>query len=193
MDDKALRPEKGRDVVECIQTALIDLMEHTDFDKISVVDVTRQAHVSRSTFYRHYNSVREVADDVEDRILSPLREINRLGTISRLTSESADLSATSLARYELFHKYRRELLALTGEHGDALFVAETRKLMHDYFKSKVGPMCKLSEFQIELYIEFVTDGNFGFVRYWLSQKPDMPPEEAARLLNRLFYTIFVTD
>ena len=41
---------------ECLQTALIQLMSQKPFEKITITELVRRSGVSRTAFYRNYES-----------------------------------------------------------------------------------------------------------------------------------------
>lgn len=45
---------------DCIETALIQLLEHKDLDKISITEIVKRAGVSRTAFYANFQSKEEV-------------------------------------------------------------------------------------------------------------------------------------
>lgn len=47
-------------VRDSIYTALLQLMDQTSFDKISITDIVRRAGVSRMAYYRNYQSKEEI-------------------------------------------------------------------------------------------------------------------------------------
>ncbi len=55
--------ESNRLTRECLQTALIYLMGQKPFDKISISEIVRRSGVSRTAFYRNYNSKEEVLNE----------------------------------------------------------------------------------------------------------------------------------
>lgn len=55
------------DVDDKIETAVFKLMETTDIPDIRVADVIKLAKVSRSTFYRHFDSVDDVVEALRER------------------------------------------------------------------------------------------------------------------------------
>ena len=57
-----------------IKQAYVELIKEKDMDKISVIDVVTRADINRGTFYAHYKSVIDVADQISDEILSALLE-----------------------------------------------------------------------------------------------------------------------
>lgn len=49
---------------ECIQTALLHLMQDTTFEKITVTSIINRSGVSRAGFYRNYSSKEEVLQEI---------------------------------------------------------------------------------------------------------------------------------
>lgn len=56
--------ESHRLTKECIQTALIYLMNNTPFDKITITSIINRSGVSRAAFYRNYASKEEVLEEI---------------------------------------------------------------------------------------------------------------------------------
>ena len=61
MNNTDLRIIKTR---RTIQNALIDLLEQKSYEDINVQDIVTAALVNRTTFYRHYASKSELADEM---------------------------------------------------------------------------------------------------------------------------------
>ena len=59
--------ESNRLTRECIEAALILLMKDTDFHSISITDIIRKAGVSRSAYYRNYNSKEDILTNIFNR------------------------------------------------------------------------------------------------------------------------------
>ena len=49
---------------ECLQTALIQLMSQKPFEKITITELVRRSGVSRTAFYRNYESKEEILNEV---------------------------------------------------------------------------------------------------------------------------------
>lgn len=56
--------EIHRITIESIQIALLQMLETTSFEKISIKELVETAGVSRSAFYRNYRSKEEVVDSL---------------------------------------------------------------------------------------------------------------------------------
>ena len=66
--------EANRLTRECLQIALIKLMAEKDFEKITVTEITGLAGVSRTAFYRNYESKEAIVEDACENVLTRLRE-----------------------------------------------------------------------------------------------------------------------
>ena len=66
--------ESNRLTKEALQTAIILLMKDKDFDKISISDIAKKAGVSRSAFYRNYQSKEELVKQVCKMISDELKK-----------------------------------------------------------------------------------------------------------------------
>ena len=51
---------------ECLQTALITLMGQKSFDKITISELVRRSGVSRTAFYRNYDTKEDILNELSD-------------------------------------------------------------------------------------------------------------------------------
>ena len=58
--------ESNRLTRECLQTALITLMGQKPFEKITISELVRRSGVSRTAFYRNYNTKEDILNEVGD-------------------------------------------------------------------------------------------------------------------------------
>lgn len=174
------------DTVSSIFNALSALMLHTDYDKISVRDVTREACVSRSTFYRYFTSIDDCLEALEDKYLDAMHDINRIGLLTGIEQGSCGLTPTLVMRLEVLQRDATTALALLGPHANPRFKEKEVALMGAYFRSKIKES-KLSAEETDLYLSFVINGHNGVIRRWLAEYPDLDAKVVAGLLNRLFY------
>lgn len=58
----------------CIEKALIQLLETTEFEKITISELVKCAGVSRTAFYRHYASKEEVLDKLMGSVFDEISE-----------------------------------------------------------------------------------------------------------------------
>ena len=185
--------DERRDPVDArIEDAVFSLMETTDIPDIRVADVIRRAGVSRSTFYRHFNSVDDVVKAFETDLLANMHSINSYALKARFGQSELDPTPTMIRRMELLAERRDKVVALNGPHGDPQFVHKATILMHDHFRERLSEV-EGPETYCDFYLAFALAGHHNVIQYWLEKRPDVPPEVVAGVLNRLFYAPFFLD
>lgn len=64
--------ESNRMTRECLQTALIALMGQKPFEKITISELVRRSGVSRTAFYRNYDTKEDILNELSDVFLDVL-------------------------------------------------------------------------------------------------------------------------
>lgn len=57
---------------ECMKTALISLMNEKPFDKITITELVKKSGVSRTAFYRNYNTKEDIILDICNEIFTAI-------------------------------------------------------------------------------------------------------------------------
>ena len=65
-----------------IQDALLELLQNTPYEKITVTALCKQSEITRATFYLHYNNI----DDVLDELLDDALRLTELDAIQPFSS-----------------------------------------------------------------------------------------------------------
>ena len=60
---------------KAIEEAFLALMEQEDYEKISIKDICSQAMIGNATFYYHYSSKQDLAEQLARKFLSELRSV----------------------------------------------------------------------------------------------------------------------
>ena len=58
-----------------IKEAFLDLLDTIGFEKISIINLTKKAKISRTTFYIHYKDKYDLLEQIENEILDGLKNI----------------------------------------------------------------------------------------------------------------------
>lgn len=157
--------------VNTIKDALLELLERTTFDKISVASVCRQAEITRTTFYLHFpnltavlNEVLHDAMQVSENALLPeelacgLPHAEERGQAAEKMQEPCDALLPMCQRIADSAKYR------------AVFLDETLsgyiiKIIYQHEKDKVIPSLMqrggLSRSDAEMLFRFMLYGSFA--------------------------------
>lgn len=185
--------DQRRDSVdERIEDAVFSLMQTTDIPSIRAGDVARAAGVSRSTFYRRFDSVDAVVKAFETDLLANMHDINSYALKARFGQSELDPTPTMIRRMELLRERRDKIVALNGPHGDPQFIHKATVLMHDHFRERLADVPGSADYR-DFYLAFVLAGHHNVIQYWLEERPDVEPEKVAGVLNRLFYAPFFLD
>ncbi|MDY2789077.1 MAG: TetR/AcrR family transcriptional regulator [Atopobium sp.] len=188
----SLEIEPGDSTSTCITKAVFQLMQTTDIDRIAVSDVIRIAKVSRSTFYRYFDSVDDVVKVFENSLLADLQTINESALKLRFSSAELEPTAAMISRMETIHDHREGIVALNGPHGDPTFSHRTMVFMHQYFLRRLKNVPG-DETHRDMYLAFIIQGHDGLIDYWLEKRPDIPAKTVAAMLCRLYYAPLYMD
>lgn len=60
-----------------MKSAMLELMTHTPFEKITVKQICEKAGVNRGTFYSHYTDIYSMLNEIEDRLDNELIKISQ--------------------------------------------------------------------------------------------------------------------
>ena len=65
-----------------IKNSLIDLLAEKNVSKITVTELAEKAMINRKTFYRHYNTVQDVVDDINYDMINELSAMRKNPTVT---------------------------------------------------------------------------------------------------------------
>lgn len=154
-------------VKECITTALLQMLETKSLDEISVTDLIKRAGVARNSFYRNFDSKKDVLEKYLLKLIEEWgKEFEALGDESRF------------AEMLLKHYYNyKEIYLLLYRRGLSDMIYETLRTA-----------CKLDEAQnnMERYAKSMIAGMlFGWVDEWMRQGMPETPEEIVLLTAQM--------
>ena len=78
---------------EMIKDALLTLLQHTRYEKITITALCKQAEITRTTFYLHYDNLDDVLDELLDEAL-------RLSELEHFDTSQTSYSACSINKLD---------------------------------------------------------------------------------------------
>ena len=151
---------------ECIEIALIQLLESKEMEKISISEIVKRAGVSRTAFYAHYTTK-------EDALKSVLNE-----TISQI-----DRMAVGDPRLESFWE---SLFTETGKIAEP-FRMLLKAGLGDQILAQITESClaKAAKDERSQYAEILWTGAiYNVLTHWtLEECPDSPEEMAKKCVS----------
>lgn len=175
-------------VSELIRETTLDMMEERPFYKIKVSDLTNTAHIGRSTFYLHYDSIYDVVEEIENDFIRGLQEES--ASMSAYADSSPEDYAQAALQIEMMNaayirEHARTFRLLTGPNGDPSFnhklVKRTREYLDQYIR-RTGSGTRQDRYY-NLLSEFMINGNLAFQRC-ITAHPEMYSDDEIAIMHR---------
>ena len=156
---------------ECIETALIKLMNTKHFQKISITDIAKYAGVSRTAYYRNYNS----KDDI---ISQYIKNLNR--NFSTVLKQYDPIIETKESWIALFNA----LIPIFSQFKLLLESGFCEKIMLEFAKA-MNQRVETKDHAL-YYSNIYWAGAISFmISEWVRNNMDISPEEIAEIGSNL--------
>lgn len=156
----------NENVKKSISDAFYELSKHSDIDKITVVDLVKACHISRQTFYYHFQDILEVCE-------WGLKERMQQITLQVISQENAKeavyvffqgMSEYHMYFYKLHYSSRREYLEKELFH-------QIQSLMQEALKKNI-PDHELKQSDLEFILNFYAIGIAEYLTMHVNEEID---------------------
>ena len=174
MKNIGLKSQKSRFNRMCIGETLIELLKEKDFKKIKISHVVKKAGVSRTTFYKHYDTLEEVLYDYMNEIVADY-------TIQRKDSfkmNSLYDYETILFTFQFFDHYSDFFQIIAKNNMYSILIDAINRFMTRYFYSD-----KYNLYELYCY----SGGILNIFIKWEEQNKDAAPEEIAQIVYNVYH------
>ncbi|MDY3902580.1 TetR/AcrR family transcriptional regulator [Peptoniphilus sp.] len=173
---------------EKIKSAFVSLISNIGFEKLTITDITRQAHINRGTFYLHYKDKYDLIDSLESDIINDLEKI----FIQEVEVTGKDL--TDLISYKITLKsigYLKDnfdlIKALYVAEGESKFMLSLRNILEKLLFIKLAGSTNLNfpktNIPIEYSIELLLYSIISIISLWIRRDGKESPIEIANIIN----------
>lgn len=170
------RAKRGESAERRVVEALLFLMEKNDYDKITVTDITREAGISRMTYYRNYKS--------KDDILIKYFKDKWGGFLESAKPASPEEAKAFFTLLFTIFGENRSLIShiIRAERFDLLF-----DIFEGYNKLMITALSKNGRFGVGDKYETIyrVGGIFYIIKNWIDGGDAESPEEMAEIALRL--------
>ena len=167
---------------QAIEEALASLILKTDYDKITVSALAKEANINRKTFYLHYDSVDDVLDAMTKRhaqkTMERIKASGVLDTVPLDVDGVAHEIGESYRQTRLFNPIFMEKLPI--KH---LISAMTPYWVEAIKRKRAAHGLKPLE-NTEYYARFILGGMFEAYESWYNSGDDVPFNEIARIVAK---------
>lgn len=174
-----------------IKQSFIQLIETKGFTNITVSDITRDAKVSRGTFYVHYTDKYELLSKIEDELIMNITAALKDNLKEPLSNDST--TDRSGATYRVFNQAlgyvdgeRAAMHALFSTNGDPQFFSQIKDVVDNLFTMQLQK--NEGHFSTAIPIDYTKEiainSILNIVRHWIDKENPESPEELAEILMR---------
>ena len=163
-----------------LREGLLRLLETKELDKINITELCKESGINRITFYRHYETPRDVLLEMENELLSKLKESMRLPR-----------SMPELRQYveevcDFLDAHTAQLKIMIQNNTDSDFLFLFNDLFQEVHQDRelTGILGEADPEVLEILSIYNAGGNYFLMRQWLLGNIKKTPKEIANI----FYT-----
>lgn len=169
--------QRFRETETRMEVAMLELMENTDFNKITVKKICEQAKVNRSTFYAHFTDINDILTKM-DKYLN-----NEVIESYREEKEIRIFSAQSFIRFLDHIKKHRAFYKISFQNGRKLPLEENYEKLWEL----IEPLCRNAGItdmeQITYYFTFFRASFISILKHWMDTDCKISTEEMADIIH----------
>lgn len=165
-----------------IKDAFFELCKENKIEKISIKDITTNAHINRSTFYLYYRDIYDLLESIEKEFLEDFT--NKVKDVYTIILEDGNIYPI-IPSLEFYQKYSKYLKTLLGSNGDPEFAHKLKTII----KKSLSELLKSEGLQsvpyLDYIIEYFASAQIGVMTYWLQNEMILPMEVIGDLLKKM--------
>ena len=182
-----------------IVSSFLRLMDKKPWEKITVIEICRQADITRGTFYQYFGDIYDLVEQLEESLLNDLK--TRLGSVSRhsgiryrtedfLTKYDATPPRSFLAWFEFCRDHRDAVIALLDrKNGDAYFVKKLKVLLKTSIEEVMDADATANDDLRAHFVSVFLDLHLLGAQSWLEADPSendyLSVEDIVNILNTM--------
>lgn len=164
---------------------LLSLLEKTPLDRVTVSMLAAKTGISRSSFYYYYDSVYEIADEIEEEFIRGLGMENELVVQVFRTSGPEKTKENIHHVLEYVSKNLQMIRVLSGPNGDPSF----QEKLHTRLKNisqVIYSVSKLSPAKIEVLTEAAAAEQWYVYKWWANHEDEITLDEMVDIVSDIY-------
>lgn len=158
-----------------LKDAIIELLETRSLDRITVTDICAAADVNRSTFYAHYEDVRQLLREIENDMLGHV-PILPIPYASQPEQQGIE-PLTEFLRYVQGNERLYRVMLMRRDGGEFFNRAVSAMVEAARQSGEIGDE-RLARYDCAYRL----NGTIGIIREWIEDGFPLSPEEMARVI-----------
>lgn len=172
-----------------IKHALFLLMEQKDISAISVTELADLADINRKTFYLHYQSVEDVILEIEDELITSLKDIIEE---YRFDSDQSKILGVFLRLNQLInedYEFFNNLIRL-DDNGSP--TRKIKEILKDSVLPTLVETVEIDRTLLQFLVEFVATGITSLYVEWFYTDKRISLEKLAEIASAFSYNCILT-
>lgn len=162
--------ESHRVTLESIQQAMIALLQEKSFQEITILELVQKAGVSRSAFYRNYQSKEEVLQSIVHDAFAEMADRMQLNT------DTATQETVEHALQHIIEQFRSVYSLIQSDVWQSGTMLQCMNLYFSDFFLSGGPN------EDEMLMRFWMGGTYNAILFWLENGMQESPKQLAHRL-----------
>lgn len=181
-----------------IDEALLDCLQKTSFQKITVEMLCQSALINRSTFYKYYTDKYDLLEKYLNKTLLEFKEHVNVEFINASPSNIHNIAYIKVFRYilDFIFSRKKEYLILWRAAIDRQIYNEMIKIVHDNIMNTMNRKSSVSsekEKYVDLYSYLFASNMMSLVYWWLKNADTISQEEVEQLMvDNMRFGLFKT-
>lgn len=176
---------------EAIEDSFKKLVLRHPYDKITVTEICREAHLSRKTFYANFQDKEAIVASIFERgAVEPMRVLNATLTHEQARSISDMYTENLYGYFEAEKDYYQKLVGPMFGRDDTFIRVVTRSLMA-LNMGILGQLQVDDELEREYVAYFFASSQAMFCQKWIADGMPIPPKRLAEIYHGMAYSFWL--
>ncbi len=178
MDKKAMMSEQTK---MALKNSFLELYAQNGISGVTVGAITKKAGYNRCTFYNYYTDVAEMLEEIENSVLTEIRE-----RLSAQELQSTSINDTFEQFLSFFEAYGNTIYVLLSRSADSGFRSRFKESAFAIYRKAFAG--KMEEVQVDYLVTYVSSAGLGLIEHWYETGKKSPPDEFLRTVQTLLST-----
>ncbi len=171
--------------IKDIQDAFMIMFEKRGLEKVSVVDICKEANISKTIFYRYFDDKYALLEEIENELLQSIAEINKDLVHAPLGEyRKGEPFPVFLETAQFIHSQKQYFKPLLGINGDPHFIFRWKKQIRQDVRKKFEND-QITAYNLDVVTELFAAAIIGLYTYWFFERPEMTCEEISEIGGNL--------
>lgn len=179
MSPKQTLDRRTKKTKQHLREALASLIQETDFESITVQDITNRADINRATFYAHYRDKYDFAEKITEEILQGFEKV---------MNSNASVYELNLSIFKHIEQHTIFYKTIFSRKGSSKSLMKLLDIIHTAIDNRRSLKYTDDKEQIvpaDIINSFIASAYLGVIKNWLDREMPYTPEYMAEKLSYL--------